>query len=173
MPTTRPADASIPATAETASSADTGWRPSAFLTPQARLADPPFAVDEFIAVSSPVAEEIAVYLPVVPVAYAPQVAVPLAGDGVAAEAAMDADGRGRPQVPLARIMAREGLVGRRRRWGRPRRDYRKGAFQRAVRGATEKDTVAGGKSAEIVASRVVVVKPRRTGSTRCSGSSRG
>ena len=65
-----------------------------FLAPQAWLADAPFAVDESIAVPSPVAEEIAVYRPVVPVANTPQAAVALSWDRVAAEAAVDADGRG-------------------------------------------------------------------------------
>ena len=68
-------------------------------------------IDEFVAEAAAVAEEVAVHLAVVAVADAPQRSVALAGDGVAAHAAVDADrGRGL-QVPLPRVVLLEGLVG--------------------------------------------------------------
>ena len=85
--------------------------PSEPFLPQQGMPDPAFAVDELVAEASPVAEEVAVDLAVVAVPDPSQGAVPFAGDGVAAHAAVDADRGRRLQVPLPRIVFLEGLVG--------------------------------------------------------------
>src|SRR5260370_37609161 len=85
--------------------------PSPRLPVQSReqgLANPPVAVHKFVPVPAPVAQEVAVHLAVVAVVYAAQLAVPLAGDRVAAKAAVHADGGRGLQIPFARVVLLQG-----------------------------------------------------------------
>jgi hypothetical protein len=69
-------------------------------------------IDEFVAVAAPVTEKVTVHLAIVAIGHAAEHAVAFAGDRVAAYAAVDADRRRRLQVPLARVVPLERLVGK-------------------------------------------------------------
>ncbi len=75
------------------------------------LANTPLVVDEGLPVPPPITEPITVDLPIVAVTDSPEHAVSLAGNGVAADPAVHADGRRGLQVPFARVVVLEGLVG--------------------------------------------------------------
>ncbi len=68
------------------------------------------AVDKFISIATPVAQEVAVDLAVVAVLYPSQRAVTFTGNGVAAHTAMDANGRSGLQIPLPCVVFLQGLV---------------------------------------------------------------
>ena len=76
-----------------------------------RLADTPFAVDEFVAKPSTVTQEVAVYFVVVAVDDAAERPVALARVRVAAETTVHANRRSELLVPLARVMMLQGFVG--------------------------------------------------------------
>ena len=140
---------------------------------QHRLPDAPLAVDELVAVAAAVAEEVAVDLAVVAVADAAQRAVALARDGVAAEAAVHADRRRRLQIPLARVVLLQRLVGE----DAGRADLDQVAAELALQHAV----LVRGRSRRGRAARRRRNRGRRrsrgrsarSGSTGCSGSSRG
>ena len=127
-----------------------------------RPADPLGGVHRRVAITPAVAQEVAVDLAVVAVEHAPQLAVALAGDGVAATRAERADGRRRLQVPLARVVGGEGLVVE----DADRADLDQVAAELAVEGAVaqpaEVDLVAQTEDAEIVAAGVVDVEAQAT-----------
>ncbi len=124
-----------------------------------RLADAPVAVDELVAVPAAVAQEVAVDLAVEAVADAPQHAVPLAGDRVAAQAAVHADRRGGLEVPLAGVVLLERLVGEDAGGADLHQVAAELAFQRAVRVAAEVDVVVPAQDVEVAPAGVVAVEP--------------
>src|SRR5580700_4958802 len=69
------------------------------------------AVDELIAKSAAVAQEVAVHLVVVAIDHAAQSSIALAGVRVAAESAVHANRRRKLLVPLARVMMFQSLIG--------------------------------------------------------------
>jgi hypothetical protein len=123
------------------------------------LPDSERAVDEIIAEAAAVAEEVAVHPLVVPVADALQPAVPLARDDVAAEAAVDADRRGLPEIPFAD----KGLPFRFVREHAGGADLHQvaaeGVLQRSALVPAEVHVIVRRQDAQVVAAGVITVEP--------------
>ena len=123
------------------------------------MPDPPGVINELISKTAPVAEEVAVDFFMIAVQDPPERAVALTRYCITACPAMYAKGRGCLQVPLARIMTLERLVG----------EYACGTdlckiaaediLQNAVFVTTEIDVVVRGKDPQVAAACVITVKP--------------
>ena len=122
------------------------------------LARTVFAIDEAVAETATVAEEILVHGTVETVFDAPQLAVTLARTDVAASRAALADARGELHVPLAVVTLAVGLVGEHA--GRADLGEVAGelTFQRAVFNTTEVHIVMRAEDTEVLTAGVVVVE---------------
>ena len=117
------------------------------------------AIDEFVSVTPPVAQEITVDLMVIAVSDPPQRAVALPGNDVAPQAAVHADGGGGLQVPFAREVGLEGLVGKHPRGADLHQVAAEFALQGAVLKPAEIDLVMAGEDVQILAPGIVMIKP--------------
>ena len=122
------------------------------------LPDPALAIDELVTVAAAVAEKIAVHLAVVTVVDAPQCAIALGRDRVATQAAMHAHRRRRLQVPLARVVPLECLIGENAGGADLHQVAAEFALERAVLVAAEIDLVAQHERVEIAAAGIVAVE---------------
>ena len=141
--------------------------------PAKGLTDPFSPVDEFVTETAPVAEEVAVHLAVETVPDPPQGSVPFAGDGVAADAAVDANRGSGLQVPLPGVVLLEGLVGKDPRGADLRQVAAELALQGAVCMAAEVDMGMERQRRRSPGPRRNPGRTGRSGNTGCSGSSRG
>src|SRR5690606_14200424 len=126
-------------------------------TGQQGLAWAVFAIDEAVAETAAVAEEIVIHLAIEAIFDAPNLAVAFTGADVAAQRAAVADAGGKLHVPLAVVALGVGLVG----------EYASGAdlgevagelaFQHAIFDTPEIHVVMGTKHAQIGAASVVLV----------------
>src|SRR5215470_6618765 len=133
-------------------------RRAVFIGAQQRLPDPARAVHEFVTEAPAVAQKVAVYVVVITVEDSPQLAIPLAGNGVATHAAMRAYRRRRLQIPFAGVMLLQGLVGE----DSSGTDFDQVAaefvLQDAVFVAPEVNVVAHGEDIEIAPAGVVAIE---------------
>jgi hypothetical protein len=132
------------------------------LVAQQRLPDALLAIDEVVAETPAIAEEIAVDLAVIAVDDAPQDALALAGTGVATQAAMDADGRRGLQIPFAHVVAAEGFVGEYAGGTDLHQVAAEFVLQDAVLASPEIDMVMRGEDLEIVAAAIILVETHAT-----------
>ena len=107
----RRADADRPTGSYLLSQVLAGLRGGDRMPIQHRLENALWAVDELIAKSAAVAEEVAVHLVVVAVDDAAQRPIALAGIGVAAESAVYTDRRSKLLVPFAGVVVFQSLIG--------------------------------------------------------------
>ena len=118
---------------------------------QQRPAKPPLVVGELVSVASAVAEEVAVDMAVVACPDAPQLPVALSRDRIAAEAAVNADGRSGLEVPLARVMALQRPVREHARRTHFHQVAGELAFEHALLMPPEVHMVARGESLQVSA----------------------
>ena len=131
---------------------------SALIGPDERFANSPLAVDKFVPEATAIAEKIAVNLAVVPVVYAPQQTITLAGNSVAAESAMHAHRWSGLQVPFAGVMFLQGLVGEDSCGADFHEIAAEFIFQSAILEASEINTIMYAKDVEISATGIIAIE---------------
>ena len=117
---------------------------------------------KLISESPAIAEEVAIDLVIVTIHYATQRTIPLANCSVATQAAVDADGRGHLEIPLATVVMLQCLIGEYTSRTDLDQIATELAFKYAIFMTPVVDAVAQMKCIQILASGVLAVKAYAT-----------
>src|SRR6185437_3684241 len=105
-------------------------------------------------------QEITIYRTIEAVADAPQRAVTLAGNGVAAQPAVHTHRRRRLQIPLARIVPLQCLIGKNAGRTNLHEVAAELAFENSVLIAPEVDLIAQHQCIQVPTASIITIKPR-------------
>jgi hypothetical protein len=121
------------------------------------LANSIFAVHEFIAITSAVAEEVTIYFPVIPVLDASNFTITLSSNGITTNTAMLANRGSHSEVPFPGIMILECFIGKYTRGTNFGQVSAKWAFQNPILLPPKINVVVSSKNVQVLTACVIPV----------------